>query len=75
MTETTILVFLAGLSIGAYAATKIVSARARRLLHIRGEALRKITNHKWDTGEHSDAVVITKIALTGLEHKHKGMRK
>ena len=74
MIETMILIFVAGIAIGAYVATKVVAARARRLLHMRGDALREITNHKWDTGKHNDAVVITRIALKGLEHKHKGMK-
>jgi len=65
--------FAAGAAIGSLVTSRIVSRRARRLLHIRGDALREITTHKWDTGEHNDAVVITRIALKGLEHKHRGM--
>ena len=73
MIETAI--FIAGLVIGAFVASKIATWRTSKMLHKRGEALREITNHKWDTGEHNDAVVITRIALDGLEHKHRGMRK
>ena len=68
-------IFAAGIAIGSVVTSRIVAKRARRLLHIRGEALREITNHKWDTGEHNDAVVITRIALKGLEHKHKRISK
>jgi len=66
-------IFGAGTALGSYVTSKIVSARARRLLHIRGEALREIANHKWHTGDYNDAVVIARIALKGLEHKLKGM--
>ena len=69
------IIFIVGIVIGACVATKVVSTRARRLLHMRGDALRKIKNHKWNVGEQNDAVVITRIALTGLEHKHRGMNK
>ena len=67
MTE--ILMLIAGIAIGSFVTSKIVAARARHLLHIRGEALREITRHKWDTGDHNDAVVVTRIALKGLEHE------
>lgn len=69
------LIFAAGVVVGVCVAARIIGARARRLLHVRGEALRKITNHKWDTGEHNDAIVITRIALKGLEHKDRRIRK
>ena len=61
--------FVAGIAIGHLVTAKIVGARARQLIHIRGEALREITKHKWDTGDHNDAVVITRIALEGLKHE------
>ena len=67
--------FVAGIAIGSFVTAKVVGNRARRLIHIRGEALRTITNHKWNVGEQNDAAVITRIAMTGLEHKQKGMRK
>ena len=66
-------IFGAGVALGSYIASRIVGANARRLLHLRGEALREIANHKWHTGDYNDAVVIARIALKGLEHKHKGM--
>ncbi len=70
-----ILLFAAGATIGAFIASKIASIRTAKMLHKRGDALRKISNHQWDTGEHNDAVVITRIALDGLEHKHRSMGK
>jgi hypothetical protein len=66
-----IIIFAVGITVGSFVTSRIVARRARRLLHLRGDALREITNHKWDTGDHNDAVVITRIALKGLEHKHK----
>ena len=62
-------IFGAGVALGSYVTSKIVAARARYLLHKRGEALREITLHKWDTGDHNDAVVVVRIALKGLEHE------
>ena len=73
MTE--LLLFAAGALIGSIITYKLVSARLKRLLHIRGDALREITEHKWHTGEHNDAVVITRIALKGLEHQHRKIKK
>jgi len=61
--------FVAGIAMGSFVTSKIVGRRAKRLIHARGEALRTITKHKWDTGDHNDAVVITRIAMSGLEHK------
>jgi len=62
-------IFGAGAALGSYITSKIVARRAKRLLHARGEALREITKHKWETGKYNDAVVITNIALDGLKHK------
>lgn len=62
-------IFSAGIALGSYVTSKVVARRARRLLHIRGEALREITLHKWDTGDHNDAVIITRMALKGLKHE------
>ena len=70
-----ILIFAAGIALGSWVTSKILARRARRLLHLRGNALREIANHKWDTGDHNDAVVIARIALKGLEHKHRGLSK
>ena len=67
--------FTSGIVVGAIVTARIVGRRARRLLHIRGDALREITNHKWNVGDQNDAVVITRIALKGLEHKHKRIGK
>jgi len=64
-----ILILVAGIALGSYVTSKIVARRARYLLHVRGEALREITLHKWDTGDHNDAVVVTRIALRGLKHE------
>ena len=68
-------IFLAGIAIGSIITSKVATARTAKMLHKRGEALREITNHKWDTGDHNDAVVITRIALDGLEHDHRRMGK
>lgn len=67
--------FASGIVVGAIVTARIVGRRARRLLHVRGDALREITNYKWDTGERNDAIVITRIALKGLEHKDRRIRK
>ena len=64
-----LVILTVGIAIGAFVASKIASRRAARMLHKRGEALREITDYKWDTGEHNDAVVICRIALKGLEHE------
>lgn len=69
------IIFLAGIAIGALVASKIASVRTSKMLHKRGEALREITNYKWHIGDENDAVVITRIAMKGLEHKHRGMGK
>jgi len=71
MIETIIFIFVlgVGIAIGSYVTSKIVARRAKKLLHKRGEALREITLHKWDTGDHNDAVVVVRIALKGLEHE------
>lgn len=64
-----ILIFAVGIAVGAFIASKVASYRASRMLHKRGEALRKIKNYKWDTGEHNDAVVICRIAMDGLKYE------
>ena len=69
-----VLLFAAGAAIGSLVTSKIVAGRCKRLLHVRGDALREITEHKWNVGEQNDAVVITRIALKGLEHQHRKMR-
>ncbi len=69
------IIFLAGIAIGSIITSKIATARTSKMLHKRGDALREITNHKWDTGDQNDAVVITRIALEGLEHNHRRMSK
>jgi len=60
--------FITGIVFGSFVTAEIKTRRAKKLLQKRGEALRVITNHKWDTGEHNDAVVITRIALEGLKY-------
>ena len=63
-----IFIFSAGIAAGSYITSKILTFRAKKLMQKRGEALRKITDYKWDTGEQNDAVVITRIALEGLKY-------
>jgi len=53
--------------ISSYVTTKVLAFRTRKKRRARENALRDIASHKWDTGEHNDAVVITRIALRGLE--------
>jgi len=60
--------FAAGILVGSFITAEIKTRIAKRLLQKRGEALKAITKHKWDTGEHNDAVVITRIALEGLKY-------
>lgn len=62
-------IFSAGIAAGSYITSKIVARRAKKLLHVRGEALRNIANYQWHTGEHNDAVVIARMALSGLKHE------
>ena len=57
----------AGAVISAYVTTHVLAFRTRSKRHARENALREITQHKWDTGEPSDAIVITRIALRGLD--------
>ena len=61
-----------GLVIGSYVTSKVLAYRTRAKRRAREQALRDIASHKWDTGEHNDAVVITRIALRGLEGKESG---
>jgi hypothetical protein len=63
-----LLIFSAGIATGSYLTAKILTYRAKKRMQKRGEALRAITYHKWDTGEHNDAVIITRIAIAGLEY-------
>lgn len=62
-----IFIFSAGIAVGALIASKIATYRASRMLHQRGEALRDITLHQWGKSD-NDAVIITRMALRGLEH-------
>ena len=57
---------IAGAIISAYVTTKVLAFRTRKKRRAREKALRDIASHKWDTGDHSDAVVVTRIALRGL---------
>lgn len=59
-------VFIAGISVGTYVTTKILAFRTRKKRRAREAALNSIASHKWDTGDHNDAVIITRIALKGL---------
>ena len=52
--------------IGSYVTTQWLAYRTRAMRRSRQKALEDIANHKWDTGDHSDPVVITRIALRGL---------
>jgi len=56
-----------GVVIGSYVTAKVLAIRTRKKRRAREKALRDIASHKWGTGEHSDAVIITRIALKGLE--------
>ena len=60
--------FITGIAFGSFVTAEIKTRTAKRLLQKRGEALKAITKHKWDTGEHNDAVVITRIAIEGLKY-------
>lgn len=62
-------VFVAGAAVGTYATTKVLAFRTRKKRRAREAALNSIASHKWDTGDHNDAVVITRIALKGLAGK------
>ena len=71
MTELTQGLVLCGVvaAISAYVTTKMIAFRTRRRRHARKEALHEIVSHIWHTNEHNDAVIITRIALKGLETK------
>ena len=58
---------IAGAGISSYVTTKILAFRTRKKRRARQAALENIASHKWDTGKHNDAVVITRIALKGLK--------
>ena len=60
-------VFIAGIAVGTYVTTKILAFRTRKKRRAREAALNSIASHKWDTGDHNDAVIITRIALKGLK--------
>ena len=63
-----LLVLSVGIAVGSYVTAKILTFRAKKRMQKRGEALRKIMNYQWDTGEHNDAVVICRIAMEGLKY-------
>ena len=56
-----------GLVLGSYFTAQWLAFITRKKRHARENALQEIADHKWNTGEHNDAVVITRIALRGLE--------
>ena len=58
---------IAGAGISVYVTTKVLAFRTRKKRRARQAALENIACHKWDTGKHNDAVVITRIALKGLK--------
>ena len=64
-----IIILTVGIIIGSYVTSKVLAIRTRQKRHAMTYALNEITSHKWDTGKHNDAVVITRIALRGLEGK------
>ena len=69
MTEFTLQLVTCGVGIvlGSYVTTQWIAYRTRTMRRSRHKALEDIANHKWDTtGEHNDALVITRIALRGL---------
>lgn len=53
--------------ISSYVTMKVLAFRTRKKRRARENALRDIASHKWDTGDHNDAVVVTRIALRGLD--------
>jgi len=55
-----------GVVLGSYFTAKWLAFVTRKKRHAREDALIEISKHQWDTGEHNDAVVITRIALRGL---------
>ena len=63
----TLIILVVGIVIGSYITSKVLAIRTRKKRHATDFALREIASHKWDTGEHNDAVVITRIALRGLK--------
>ena len=58
---------LLGATVGSYITTKVLAFRTRKKRHAMRNALKDIASHKWDTGEHNDAVIIVRRALKGLE--------
>lgn len=62
-----VVAWAAGFTLGSYITSKVLAFRTRKKRHAMENALREISNHKWGTGKHNDAVVITRIALRGLD--------
>lgn len=58
-----------GILLGFGLATIIDVLRGNNATERTRTALRDITNHQWGTGKHNDAVVITRMALRGLDVK------
>ena len=58
---------MGGIIMGLGVGQLIEYFRDKKNIESQETALREIANHKWGTGKHNDAVVITRIALRGLE--------
>lgn len=56
----------AGLIIGSYITCRILAFKTRKKRPAIEKTLREITRHQRGTGKHNDAVVITRIAMRGL---------
>lgn len=59
----------AGLVIGSCITCKVLAFKTRKKRHAREKALREITSYQWGVNEHSDAIIITRIALRGLNNE------
>lgn len=62
-------ILITGIVIGSCTTAYIRTRVAKKLLLKRGDALRKIKNHKWNVAGQNDAMIVTRIAIDGLEYK------
>lgn len=62
------LALILGIIIGSFVTAKYLTSRTKKMMKKRGAALRAITHYQWDTNEQNDAVVVTRIALEGLQY-------
>ena len=63
-----LLVFVTGMVVGSMLTTQIIMRNSQKILKRRGDALKAITLHQWNTGKYNDAVVITRLAVEGLKN-------